>query len=61
MNITNINKKMIMLMYREDLQLDNEIIELIIELLNNIKNVTNEDNMFKFTFEENLIINEKRY
>ena len=48
-------------MYREDLQLDNEIIELIIELLNNIKNVTNEDNMFKFTFEENLIINEKRY
>ena len=50
-----------MLMHREDLQFDNEVIELIIELLNNIRNVTNEDNVFKFTFEENLIINEKRY
>ena len=48
-------------MYREDLQSDNEIIELIIELLSNIRNVINENNMFKFTSKENLIISEKRY
>ena len=48
-------------MHREDLQSNNKVIELIIELLNNIKNVTNEDNVFKFTFKENLIINEKKY
>ena len=52
---------MIMLMHRKNLQFNNEVIELIIKLLNNIKNVTNKDNMFKFTFKENLIIDEKRY
>ena len=48
-------------MHRKNLQSDNEIIELIIELLSNIRNVINENNVFKFTFEKNLIINEKRY
>ena len=57
----NINKKMIMLMHQEDLQSNNEVIELIIKLLNNIKNVINKNNVFKFTSKKNLIINEKRY
>ena len=48
-------------MHRKNLQFNNEIIELIIRLLSNIKNVTNKNNVFKFTFEKNLIINEKRY
>ena len=61
MNMISINKKITMLMYREDLQFNNEIIELIIKLLNNIKNVTNKDNVFKFTSKKNLIIGEKRY
>ena len=57
-NITNIKKEIIILKYRKDLQFNEEVIKLIINLINNIKNVTNENNVFKFTFEKNLIINE---
>ena len=35
----NINKKMIVLMHRKDLQFDNEAVKLIIGLLSNIRNV----------------------
>ena len=65
MNFININKRLIMLKKQKKstrvIQFIDEIIKLIITLIDNIRNIVNKDDVFKFIFEKHLIVSDKRY